>query len=633
MSIAYTPTTNFGAKDSLPANDPAKVIKGAEFTTEYTAIQSAFALAAPASNPTFTGTATFSSIAVNQTYLMEDGSSIIDSHGNAIQPAPGAGQSGSIAGFDIDDARIGATTPLDGTFTSITGLSASVGAGGLSVTGSATLASASIAGDLTVDTSTLVADSTNNFVGIGTAAPDATLKVRGSTGAVIATGNIPRQTYTSIGNLQVATAGSGGILIHSESTTADGAITFGDGTFAGRITYEHDNDALTFTTATEERVRISSNGRVGIGVDDPSYTLSLDAKEQSSGTYIGLENAVTNFLSTEWGGLLVDSADASGAGAGVKGSIRATSPGGNGSSVGWEFNVGSSAGNDRTAMAITSGGRVGIGTDDPNTNQLLVKNKGGAYDSGLRVLSNDAAANWARVDLKNVNADDSFILYQDQAGNAGIRNDVTSPSSPGTMTFIAGNDVDGTFKFETSSGVEALRIDSSGNLLVGKTASSGSAAGVEVRPSGYLSVISSTASPFFIRLNGLSGTQSVMNFFRDGTASGGVNTTSGGTPVFYAASDERLKDNIVDHESELANVMALRPARWDWKDEARGSGEGFIAQELEQTAWADLVSEGEDGYKQVSGLGAVETRLIKALQEAVGRIESLEAEVEALKNA
>ena len=58
---------------------------------------------------------------------------------------------------------------------------------------------------------------------------------------------------------------------------------------------------------------------------------------------------------------------------------------------------------------------------------------------------------------------------------------------------------------------------------------------------------------------------------------------------------------------------------------------GFVAQELEQTAWADLVSEGEDGYKMVSGLGAVETRLIKALQEAVTRIETLEAEVAALK--
>ncbi len=80
-------------------------------------------------------------------------------------------------------------------------------------------------------------------------------------------------------------------------------------------------------------------------------------------------------------------------------------------------------------------------------------------------------------------------------------------------------------------------------------------------------------------------------------------------------------------------VTALRPVRWDWKDEKLGSGEGFVAQELEQTAWADLVSEGDDGYKEISGLGAVETRLIKAIQEQQAMIETLQAEVAALKGA
>ena len=58
MSITYTPTTNFGAKDTLPTNDPDKVIKGSEFSTEFSAIQSAFSFAAPVASPTFTGTVT-----------------------------------------------------------------------------------------------------------------------------------------------------------------------------------------------------------------------------------------------------------------------------------------------------------------------------------------------------------------------------------------------------------------------------------------------------------------------------------------------------------------------------------------------------------------------------------------------
>lgn len=67
MSITYNITTNFGAKDSLPENDPDKVIRGSEFTTEFTAIQTAFTLAAPLSSPTFTGTATFTNLDVSGT--------------------------------------------------------------------------------------------------------------------------------------------------------------------------------------------------------------------------------------------------------------------------------------------------------------------------------------------------------------------------------------------------------------------------------------------------------------------------------------------------------------------------------------------------------------------------------------
>ena len=68
MSITYTPTTNFGSKDVLPANDPNKVIVGAEFTSEFNAIQAAFALAAPTSNPTFSGTATYNNLSVTGTF-------------------------------------------------------------------------------------------------------------------------------------------------------------------------------------------------------------------------------------------------------------------------------------------------------------------------------------------------------------------------------------------------------------------------------------------------------------------------------------------------------------------------------------------------------------------------------------
>lgn len=64
MSITYTPTTDFSVKDALTSGNPAKKIVGVDFDTEFDAITAAFALAAPAASPTFTGTATFANATI-----------------------------------------------------------------------------------------------------------------------------------------------------------------------------------------------------------------------------------------------------------------------------------------------------------------------------------------------------------------------------------------------------------------------------------------------------------------------------------------------------------------------------------------------------------------------------------------
>jgi len=143
MAITYTPATNFGAKDSLPTNDPAKVIKESEFTTEFSAIQSSFNLAAPTASPTFTGTATFDNIAATGTSTL-----------TAVD----------INGGSMDAVTIGAATAAEGTFTTVA------------------------AGALTVNTDTLYVDSGTSRVGIENASPSYTLEV---TGEAVATQGMP----------------------------------------------------------------------------------------------------------------------------------------------------------------------------------------------------------------------------------------------------------------------------------------------------------------------------------------------------------------------------------------------------------------------------------------------------------
>lgn len=55
---SYTPSTDFAAKDALSSGNPAKLVKGTEINTEFTAIQSAVNSKADKANPSFTGTLT-----------------------------------------------------------------------------------------------------------------------------------------------------------------------------------------------------------------------------------------------------------------------------------------------------------------------------------------------------------------------------------------------------------------------------------------------------------------------------------------------------------------------------------------------------------------------------------------------
>ena len=54
----YTKATNFLSKDSLSTGDPAKIIKGSEFDTEFNALQTAVNSKANTVSPAFTGTPT-----------------------------------------------------------------------------------------------------------------------------------------------------------------------------------------------------------------------------------------------------------------------------------------------------------------------------------------------------------------------------------------------------------------------------------------------------------------------------------------------------------------------------------------------------------------------------------------------
>ena len=124
---------------------------------------------------------------------------------------------------------------------------------------SATLASATISGDLTVDTSTLKVDSANNRVGIGTATPGAySLDVKSTTAAAQLRISGSNQNSITFGN--AAGGASNGFLMGRSFSSDDANNLF---------VYDLANSALRFF--------IGNTGNVGIGTPAPTEAVDLNS--------------------------------------------------------------------------------------------------------------------------------------------------------------------------------------------------------------------------------------------------------------------------------------------------------------------------------------------------------------------
>jgi len=163
--------------------------------------------------------------------LVVNGNDISSSTGN-ITLTPNAGSAVVIdGGASFDGTILTGLTAL--TSTAITGTLQT--AAQANITSLGTLTSLSITGDLTVDTDTLYVDSTNNRIGINDASPETALTLGGG-------------VFTA----KYANADANGLKIFQDASNVSKIFNFYSG-------------ALTFGTNNTERMRVDSNGDVGIG--------------------------------------------------------------------------------------------------------------------------------------------------------------------------------------------------------------------------------------------------------------------------------------------------------------------------------------------------------------------------------
>jgi hypothetical protein len=111
---------------------------------------------------------------------------------------------------------------------------------------------------------------------------------------------------------------------------------------------------------------------------------------------------------------------------------------------------------------------------------------------------------------------------------------------------------------------------------------------------------------------------------------------------YTAISDVKLKENIIDASSQWSDLKAVRIRNWNFKKETGHETHrqiGPIAQELEQVCPGlvfevpDRDTEGNDLGTTTKGVNqsVLYMKAVKALQEAMERIEALEAKVAALE--
>ena len=381
----------------------------------------------------------------------------------------------------------------------------------------------------------------------------------------------------------------------------------------------------------------AANNRVGVGTSSPDTQIEV---ESATGGVIRLSSSDTTVETGDSiGRLEFKSNDVSTGGINVMGFVDcvAENPG---TIYGLSFGTGfAAAATER--MRIDSSGNVGIGESNPeNDNRLHIKysevNVTPLSNSPLVVERNDVCL----IQTLTSNASDAGILFGD-----GDDNDV------GGLFYLHGSDAM-TFRTATS---ERMRINSSGFLKASNDGTYLNASGTyhEIRTvnNGYILYATNTnADPLgaVIEFTSVSpnGTGNVFLYAGDSSAARFVVRSNGGIANYQAndvnLSDERVKKDIATLTSYWDKFKDIEVVTFKYKDQTHDDTNiGFIAQQVESVAPefvdadgfdpnAELI-EGEEPLKAIYSADMYNAA-IKVLQEAMIKIETLEAKVATLES-
>ncbi len=289
-----------------------------------------------------------------------------------------------------------------------------------------------------------------------------------------------------------------------------------------------------------------------------------------------------------------------------------------------------------TTINNNADNRIITGSGTANT---LEGESGLTYDGTTLLYSKNDASVLKALEFKNLQADAGtvcgisldFELDNTNTNNSKAQIAVKEDAGDGYATIVFSTSP----RSNSSTLEERMRIESDGTIAIPDSTDTGRILIEGGFNNPQIGIIGPTTS------------NTNKMYFSNGNGTVGTIATSGTSTSYNTSSDYRLKENEVALSNGIERLKQLKPYRFNFKADTDTTVDGFFAHEVssvvpeaisgEKDATETYTDDNGDEQTRINPQGIDQSKLVplltSALQEAITKIETLEARVQTLENA